>query len=136
MSLKNKVKRISISLPPDLLYAFDELTKSIGYERSRAVQIAMRNFIASYYWVRGQKSIIGALLVIYDHEIRGIVDRIIDVQHKYSDLITSSMHVHLDERKCLEIIIVKGVTSSVKKLFEEITSIDGIINIATNIVAA
>lgn len=136
MNLKNRVKRISISLPPDLLHTFDELIKSIGYERSRAVQIAMRNFIASHYWVKNQKSIIGALLVIYNHEIRGIVDRIVDIQHKYSDLITSSMHVHLDERRCLEIIIVKGVTSSVKKLLEEITGIDGIINIATNIVAA
>ncbi len=134
MNLKSKVRRISVSLPPELLHDFDELTKSLGYERSRAVQIAMRDFIASHYWARNEKNVVGALLVMYNHEVKGMVDRIIDVQHKYSNLITSSMHIHLDEKRCLEIIIVNGVTSSVKELLRGITNTDGIINITINIV--
>jgi len=134
LSPKNKVRRISISLPPELLHDFDKLTKSLGYERSRAVQIAMRDFIASHYWTRSEKNVVGALLVTYNHEIKGIVDRIIDIQHKYSSLISSSMHIHLDEKRCLEIIIVKGITSSVKELLKGMTNTDGIISITVNIV--
>lgn len=135
MGFRDKVKRISISLPPELLQIFDELIGNLGYERSRAVQIAMRNFISSHYWVKGEKSVVGALLVIYDHEIKGIADKIIDIQHEFSDLITSSMHIHLDERRCLEVIIVKGATNNVKRLLKGITGIDGIINITVNVVA-
>ena len=45
--------RISFSTPPTLLKQFDDSLITLGYEdRSKALQIAMKNFITEYAWKR------------------------------------------------------------------------------------
>lgn len=40
----------------------------------------------------------------------------IDIQHHFHDIIISTMHVHLEYQRCLEIIAVVGALEDVKKL--------------------
>ena len=47
---KHGVARISISLPPSLLEEFDRVISSIGFDRSKAIQQAMRDYISEYQW--------------------------------------------------------------------------------------
>jgi len=121
------VSRISVSVPPDLLDEFDLLVKEMGYDRSKAVQKAMRNFITEYKFKELEGEGVGALLVLYDHEIPGLDSLLTDVQHSYEDVITSSMHLHLDERRCLEIIAVKGGLGRIQDLAKELMSKRGVI---------
>ncbi|MGQ9639679.1 MAG: nickel-responsive transcriptional regulator NikR [Candidatus Bathyarchaeia archaeon] len=121
------VCRFSVSAPHELVKEFDSTIKRIGYDRSKAIQAAMRIFLNDYKWthqVSGE--VAGGLITIYDHDVRGLEELLTDVQHKYHRIITSTTHVHLDERHCLEVISVRGDAEMVKKLSEEIMNKRGV----------
>ncbi|MFX1343719.1 MAG: CopG family ribbon-helix-helix protein [Promethearchaeota archaeon] len=53
----------------------------------------------------------------------------IDIQHHFFDIIISTMHVHLEYDKCLEIIAVSGPYSRVKILKERLQKLKSIISV-------
>jgi len=122
------VCRFSISAPRSLVEEFDSVIKKIGYDRSKAIQTAMRNFLSEYKWTHDVKGTVsGGLVTIYDHEITGLEEDLTDVQHRYQSIVSSTTHVHLDDRHCLEIIPIKGEAKLAKKLSEEIMRKRGVI---------
>ncbi len=123
-----KIVRIGTTFPPDLLREFDEIIDDIGYDsRSKAIQDSVRAFVNEYKWLHEQKGTkIGVLVMVYDHEAKGLEDTLIDTQHKYSQVICSSMHIHLSERDCLEIIALKGDANEIKQLTQEIATRKGV----------
>jgi metal-responsive CopG/Arc/MetJ family transcriptional regulator len=52
-----------------------------------------------------------------------------DIQHHFYDVITSTLHVHLEFEKCLEIIAVSGPFDRVKKLKDDLQKLKSIISI-------
>ena len=133
--VKKGVSRISISLPPDLLDEFDKTIKQMGYDRSKAIQASIRNFLTENKWMHEEKGIVmGALTMIYDHEVKGLEESLTDAEHHYSNIISSSMHIHLDERNCLEIIAVKGKVESIRDLAQKLMSKRGVKQIRLAIV--
>ncbi len=120
------VSRISISMPPKLLKEFDENIKRMGYDdRSKAIQMAMRNLITEYAWMH-EGTGVGVVAFIYDHEIRNLEETLTDIQHNHGNVIGSSMHIHLDERNCLQIIAVKGDTKAIQNLAKELMTKRGV----------
>jgi len=116
--MQEKVARISISLPDDLLSEFEATSKSLGYhERSKAIQTALRNFISEYEWERrASGSGAGAILLVYDPSVKALEHELTEIQHRHENIVTSVMHVHLDENNCLEVIAVKGDNHRIKEL--------------------
>ncbi|MFW9876558.1 MAG: CopG family ribbon-helix-helix protein [Candidatus Thorarchaeota archaeon] len=53
----------------------------------------------------------------------------IDIQHHFFDIIISTMHVHLEYGKCLEIIAVSGPYSRVKTLKDRLQKLKSVISI-------
>jgi len=134
---KKGVSRISISLPPNLLDEFDRVIKQMGYDRSKAIQASIRNFLTENKWMHEEKGIVmGALVMIYDHEVKGLEESLTDTEHLYSSIISSSMHIHLDERNCLEIIAVKGKVESIRDLTQELMRKRGVKQIRLAIVTS
>ena len=123
-----RVGRISFSTPSSLVKQFDESLNALGYEdRSRALQIAMRNFITEYA-CKAEKGKLGAgaVLLIYDHETHAIQEELTHAQHRYRDVISSTMHIHLDESRCLEIISVKGKLERIQIMANELMKTRGV----------
>ena len=52
-----------------------------------------------------------------------------DIQHHFYDIIISTMHVHLEYEKCLEIIAVSGQYARVKKLKDDLLKLKSILSI-------
>jgi len=113
-----KVTRFSVSLPPSLVNKFDETWKNMEYEnRSKAVHDALRSFITEFEWMRKDAGrITGAVLVLYYLDKPGLLDEITKAQHQFKNVISSTLHVHLEENKCLEIIAVEGSVQEVRSL--------------------
>ncbi|MEM2522860.1 MAG: nickel-responsive transcriptional regulator NikR [Candidatus Bathyarchaeia archaeon] len=132
-----KVVRVSVTFPPDLLRDFDEVIMRIGYEsRSKAVQDAVRLFVSERKWLQEEKGLqAGVLMLLYDHEVRGLEEALTDVQHDYAHIISSTMHIHLTERDCLEAIAVKGDAGEIRKLSDELSSKRGVKILKTMIVS-
>jgi CopG family nickel-responsive transcriptional regulator len=51
-----------------------------------------------------------------------------DIQHHFHDIIISTMHVHLEYEKCLEIIAVSGPYKRVKKLKDDLQRLKSVLS--------
>ncbi len=124
----DKVSRISVSVPSDLLERFDDHTQRLGYQnRSKAVQDAMQSLITESKWMCTQMGGgVGAIVIVYDHGVKGLEEELTDIQHHFSETVCSSMHVHLDEENCLEIIAVRGKAIDVRDLAQELKTRRGV----------
>ena len=120
--------RIGVSLPDALLGEFDEIIEQKGYSsRSEAIRDAIGNYISCYDWmcdIKGRH--IGAIAVIYDHTKRGLSDALTDIQHDYSHLIKSSVHIYLDHDDCYEVVVLDGNGEEIAKLTEAMMTLKGV----------
>lgn len=117
------VSRTAISIPSDLMDKLNDLLSRINVKsRSKAISEAISLYIAERYWVLSEvdKEVAGAILIVYDHH-RG--SDVTEIQHKYFELIRSTSHVHVDEERCLEVVIVLGSLSKVRQLFAELQAL-------------
>jgi len=134
---KNGVMRFSVSLPPALVKEFDDAWKNMKYEsRSKAVHDAMRIFISEFKWTRGEaERVAGAILLLYYLEKPHMLKRIMEIQHKFRSIISSTTHIHLEEDKCLEIIAVNGEADEVRKLAQELMVKKGVKQVKVAVIA-
>lgn len=128
MPQKVNVTRFSVSLPQHLVVEFDEAWKNMRYEnRSKAVHDAIRSFISEFEWMRKAKGqITGAVLILYYLKKRSLLEEITKAQHQFKDVISSTLHVHLEDDKCLEIVAVEGSAQEIKSLVQILMTKKGV----------
>jgi len=128
MPKKMKATRFSVSLPPTLVEEMDKVWRSMRYEsRSKAIHDAVRSFITEFEWMQSKAGrVTGAVLVLHYLDKPGLLDEIANIQHRHEDIIPSTMHIHLEENKCLEIIAVKGSTEEAKNLTQDLMTKKGV----------
>ena len=124
-----KITRIGVTFPPDLLQDFDAIIAKMGYEsRSKAIQDAVRLFVSERKWLQQESNTeqTGIILMVYDHDVRGLESGLTEVQHHHSDIVTSTLHIHIGERDCLEAIAVKGKASEIRHVSDELATKRGV----------
>lgn len=121
-----KLFRFGISLDKDLLEKFDRLIRERNYSnRSEAFRDLIRQELVQQQWQSGRE-IAGAITLIYDHHKREVVNKLMDIQHKFGNSIISSQHVHLDHSNCLEIVAVKGSPEDAQMLADSLKAVKGV----------
>jgi len=75
----------------------------------------------------------GAIVMTYDHHKRELVNRLLDIQHDFHDIIISTQHVHLDHGNCLEVIAVKGLAHDVENLSTALKVNVGVKHLSLNV---
>ena len=124
---KETVSRFSISLPPSLLQQFDEMSKEKGYDnRSLAIGDMMRDSLVEHRQKFGNEDIAGTITLVYDHHKQHVQATLTDIQHDHHEVIISTMHVHLDHHNCLEVLLVRGRASLIKKIADELIGAKGV----------
>ena len=63
---------------------------------------------------------------VLDHHSTKLMQKITSLQHNCLLQTVSSLHIHLDKHDCMEIIILKGQISQIKKTGESILSQKGV----------
>ena len=122
-----KTVRFSISINAELLQKFDEAIRERMYtNRSKAIGDLIRDFIVEREWESSEREVMGSLTLIYDHETRGIVDRLTDIQHKKYPNVISTVHLHLDEHNCMEVLAIKGFPDEVREISDRLISCRGV----------
>ena len=94
--------------------------------KSKVIQEALRLFIIEQRWRLAEGKVAGVLGVIYDHEVGHADEVLTDIQHKYLDVVISTMHIHLDVRNCMLAIAVRGSAERVRELINEIEKVKGV----------
>ena len=132
-----KIIRVGVTFPPNLLSDLDDVISKMGYEsRSKAIQDAVTLFVSEKKWL-GEEEMeqTGVLLMVYDHEVKGLESELTEVQHHHSSLVSSVMHIHVGERDCLEAIAVKGKAGEIRELSNALTTKKGVKILKTMIVS-
>jgi len=121
--------RISISLESPLLKAFDGHIQDKGYAtRSEAIRDLIRDRLVREQAKRGEGEQVAVVTLVYDHHARELAARLIDKQHHHHDLVVSSLHVHLGERHCLEVSVLRGPAAQVIHLGDELLATKGVLH--------
>lgn len=121
-----KIARFGVSMDGDLLRKFDFLIDQRRYaNRSEAIRDLIRDHLVEQEWDENRETV-GTITIVYSHEVRELLDKLIDLQHHYQKAIQSSLHVHLDEHNCLEVLVVRGRSGEVKKIADVLIATKGV----------
>ena len=124
---KEIATRFTVSLPPSLLEQFDEMTAEKGYDnRSLAVADLIRAQLVEHRQKTGSGEIAGTITLVYDHHKPHLQAGLTDIQHDHHNVILSTVHVHLDHHNCLEVLIVRGQASHIRRIADELISAKGV----------
>jgi CopG family nickel-responsive transcriptional regulator len=64
----------------------------------------------------GASPCVAALIYVYDYGTRQLSKELLRDHHHHADMSVAVLHVHLDERGCLEVSLLKGQKSQVEQL--------------------
>jgi len=123
----NVVVRFGVSMDAALLKQFDQLSRRRGYTtRSEAIRDLIRAELVRVDWQAGRGSQMGVLTLVYDHHQADVQHKLTHIQHDHPELIITSLHIHLNERDCLEVVILKGQSVQLHQLAENLRSLKGV----------
>ncbi|MCD6420307.1 MAG: nickel-responsive transcriptional regulator NikR [Synergistetes bacterium] len=118
------IVRFSVSVDWELLEKFDTIIGELGYEsRSKAVADLLYSFITSQTAENSDVNGIFVFIVLFDHHTREIRE----FYHHHLERIVSTLHIHVDADRCLEISVLKGNLDEVKKMTSKIGGMKGVL---------
>ena len=132
-----RIERIGVSLEEELLSRFDKLIAKKGYQsRSEAIRDLLRQQLSGERLADPKARAVAAVFVVYDHHSTKLMEKLTSLQHSHLLQTISSMHIHLDEHDCLEVIVLRGKVAEINKMAENMLSQKGVKLGKINFVAA
>lgn len=123
----DEITRFGVSMSIRLLKQFDALIAEQGYtNRSEAIRDLVRNRLVESRCETDENEMVGAVVMVYDHEVRMLEERLTHLQHQMGHLVISTLHVHLNERDCLEVVALKGPAQKLRDLANKLLSLKGV----------
>ncbi len=134
--MEDELMRIGVSIPSELLSEFDAVVKKRGYgSRSEALRDAMRAYLSDYEaFSQTEGDQVGVVSLMYNHEQRGLISLLTDIQHENAQLITSTIHIHLDTSNCLEIDVVQGSAQDIRAFADKIVVQSGVYRVSVFVI--
>src|SRR5262249_61951775 len=96
--------------------------------RSEALRDLIRERLLREQVEKARGELIAIVTLVYDHHARELAARLIDKQHHHHELVVSSLHVHLGERHCLEVSVLRGTAAQVRHLGDELLATKGVLH--------
>ena len=125
----SKISRFGVSLEEELLLSFDRSIVEMGYaNRSEAIRDLIRDHLIQKKVSRGDGDIVGVVSLVYDHRTHRLGDLLADMQHKAQVAVNASLHIHLDEHNCLEVIVIRGGAQKVHEVAGKLIATKGVEN--------
>lgn len=120
--------RFSITMEADLLGRFDALVASRGTKanRSEAVRDLVRDALVENAVEDPDAIIAGTITMVFDHHESDLSDKLNTIQHQYIHEIVSTVHVHLDSRHCLEVIVLRGASAKIRAIANTLLGTKGV----------
>jgi CopG family nickel-responsive transcriptional regulator len=123
----SELSRIGVAIDSELLRKFDVHIAKRGYtNRSEAFRDLIRDELIQKDWELPDSQVVGTVTLVYDHHVRLLNEKLTDLQHASFHNVLSTLHVHLDHDNCLEVLVVKGKASAVKKIADALISTKGV----------
>lgn len=125
--MKEPLVRFSVAIGGELLRKFDQFRELHRYpNRSEAVRGLMRGALIEEVIADDESEAMGVVTLIYDHHVSRIARRLTDLQHHHLDRVVTTTHVHLDEHRCLEVILLRGPALQIRDLANDLIATKGV----------
>lgn len=125
--MKDPLVRFSVAIGGELLQKFDQYREEHQYpNRSEAVRGLMRAALIEDVVADDEAETMGVVTLIYDHHAGRVNDRLTELQHLHLDRVVTTTHVHLDPRRCLEVVLLRGPARIVRELADSLIGTKGV----------
>jgi CopG family nickel-responsive transcriptional regulator len=136
-SASNFVARTSFSLPENLLTELDRMIVARGYEsRSQAIADMIHSSLVEHKRVHGDDVMVGTITLFYDNTSPGLKEKLANLQSDNITEVISSLHVHLEHKQTLEVILVQGPPSKLQEIADMLITCKGVITGRVQLIAA
>ncbi len=122
------LSRFGVSIEENLLADFDRLIRRKGYaNRSEAIRALIRSLLLETRVEEDTEAeVIGTLTLVYDHHAGDLSSRLTELEHRFHQAVVSTLHVHFDERNCLEVLVVRGRGAEVRQISDSLIGTRGV----------
>ncbi|MGE5125134.1 MAG: nickel-responsive transcriptional regulator NikR [Betaproteobacteria bacterium] len=122
-----ELERVSLAIEKGLLRRFDRLLarRRLG-NRSEAVRDLIRRRLVEEANEAGRGEAVASLTLVYDHAQRELSDRLVATGHHHKARVLSTLHVHLDERMCLEVLALRGRAAELRQFADHVIGLKGV----------
>ena len=128
--MSNDLMRFSVAMPEELLMRFDQLVarRGLAKNRSEVVRDLVRDALVEDECATPGVEVMGTLTIVFDYHASDVQEKLHNIQHDYFGSIVSTLHVHLDQHHCLEVVILRGETGLVQTIANLILGTKGVKN--------
>lgn len=126
--------RFGVAMDRPLLEHFDIIVAERGVTRSELLRDLARAEVVRAQVARGAPAV-ATLTLVYDHHVRELSERLTAIQHELGERVRSTLHVHLDHRRCLEVIVMHGRSDELKRVADRILATRGVTHGGIEIIA-
>lgn len=124
---RNTITRISVSLQEKVLYELDQMVEECGFEsRSQAISEMINRQVAEHKTQLDDSIMVGTINLVYNHSVRGLQQKLTDLQHEYIDEVISTLNVNLVDAQTLGVILVQGPAKRLKLIADKMISCKGV----------
>jgi CopG family nickel-responsive transcriptional regulator len=121
------MQRITISLDDETARALDAHVAQRGYgNRSEAVRHLVREAASRDVAGAHGRRCIGVLSYLFDHERRDLARKLVHTHHDHHALNLSTLHLHLDARRCLEVAVLQGSSAQLRAVADQVSTERGV----------
>src|SRR4051812_41309705 len=86
----------------------------------------MRAALVEEVVAHDESDAMGVVTLIYDHHAGRVAEKLTELQHQHIDRVVTTPHVHLDARRCLEVILLRGTARTVRELADGLIGTKGV----------
>jgi CopG family nickel-responsive transcriptional regulator len=128
------LSRFGVAMETSLLAQFDKLVEERGSSRSELLRDLVRTEIIRSL-SRKRVEAFASVTIVYNHHVRELSEHITEMQHSLGEQVRSTMHVHLDPDRCLEVIVMRGRADRLQAIAEKLFATRGVLQGSIEIVA-
>jgi CopG family nickel-responsive transcriptional regulator len=120
------IERLSFTIEQPLLTQLNTLMEKSGYaNRSEFIRDLIRSRLVEEEWKAGEEAL-GTITILYDHEKRELGQKLTAVQHHHHENVLATTHIHLSEKLCAEMIMVRGRAEVIEHMADHMRQQKGV----------
>jgi len=124
---REKVTRISVSLPESVFRELDRMIEERGLEnRSKAIAQMITQQAIEHEQDRGDRLMAGTITLIYDESRGNLLAKLAELQRQHIDEVISSLHVQLEHHHRMEVVLVQGPAQKLQQIADRLFACTGV----------
>lgn len=125
---KERLCRISLSLPEKLVNDFDRMVVDRDYDsRSQAFVDMIHKQLNARFEAAGEQVMAGTINVVYDHSVPNLQKHLAELQYTHIDEVISTLNVNLTHDKTMSVVLVQGPANTLRKIANKMISLRGVL---------